>query len=74
MKATKNIHCMKGKGTIDYSTVTKWFKKFCLGCKNLDDQAKSGKPKTVNFKAMLKAIKAKLASNTQKVSGELSIS
>ena len=24
----------KDEGTVDYSTVTRWSKKFCLGCKN----------------------------------------
>ena len=33
-EATKNICCAK---VAVVSTVTRLFKKFCLGCKNLDD-------------------------------------
>ena len=38
---TKNICCAKGNGTVDHNTITRWFKKFCLACKNLDNQAVS---------------------------------
>ena len=34
-KATKNICGVKGESTFDHSTVIKYFKKFCLGCKIL---------------------------------------
>ena len=36
-EATKIICCEKGEGTV----IHKWFKKFRLGCKNLDNQASS---------------------------------
>ena len=51
-EVTKNIGCVKGEGTVDHSTVTRWFKKFCLDSKNLDDQSRSSRPKTVNSKAV----------------------
>ena len=73
-EATKNICCAKVENTVDYSTVTKWFKKFCLGCKNLDNQARSGRPKNINSKVMLQAIKVNKVNNTQRVSGRPSIS
>ena len=38
-------------------------------CKNLFLMARSSRPKTMNFKALLQAIKANPASNTQRVSG-----
>ena len=53
VEATKNIYCVKNEGAFDYSTVTRWFKKFCLSCKNFDNQAKSGRPKTVASEAVL---------------------
>ena len=31
VKVTKNICCAKGKDAVVYSTVIKWFKKFCSG-------------------------------------------
>ena len=53
MEATKNICYAKDEGTVDHSTVTRWFKKFCSGCNKLNDWVKSGMPKTV---AVLQAI------------------
>ena len=47
-------------------------KKFGSVYKNLNDQAWSGRPKTIDFEAMFKAIN--LVSSTMRVSGELSIS
>ena len=44
--ATKNISSEEDKGVVDYSTVTRWFKKFRSECKYFDDQAKSCKSKT----------------------------
>ena len=49
MEATKNIRCVK----VDHSTVTRWFKKFHSGRKNLSDQTRSGRPKIMNSEAML---------------------
>ena len=49
--ATEAIFCAKDEGIIDQSTVTRWFKKFCLGCKNINDQVRSDRPKTVDSKA-----------------------
>ena len=37
--ATKNMDSVKGKGTFDHCIVTRWLKKFYLGCKCLDHQA-----------------------------------
>ena len=48
-------------------------KKFCLGYKNLGDQAKSSQPKSMDFKAMLQAIKTNLMISTCRVSGDLGI-
>ena len=43
------ICCVKGEVVVDHSTETRWFKKFRLGCKNLDDQVSSVRPKTVDY-------------------------
>ena len=45
-ETTKNIPCIKSEGTVDHSTATRWLKKFHFDCKNFDDQACSGSPKT----------------------------
>ena len=39
VKAIKNICCAKVEGAVNHTTVTRWFKKFCFDCKNLDYQA-----------------------------------
>ena len=52
-EAIKNIFAAKDEGAFDYNTVTRLFKKFYLGWENLDDQARSGRPQTVAFKAAL---------------------
>ena len=74
MKATKEICCTKGQVSVDHSTVTSVFKKYCLGCKKLTNQAKSDRPKIVDFKAVFQTIDTNSASSTWRVSGELSIS
>ena len=73
-KQPKTLYCVKVESTVNYSTVTKYFKRFCLGGKNLDDQARSCRPKIVDSEVMLQAIEANPASSTQRVSGKLSIS
>ena len=70
-ETTKNICCVNGEGAVDHITVIK----FHLGCKNLNDRARSGKPKTVDSEAVFQAIEANLRSIFQRsimrVSGEL---
>ena len=52
------------KGSVDHSTITRWFfKKFHSGCKNLDNEIRSGGPKTVDSKVMFQAIEADLVSS-----------
>ena len=63
MEATKSI-CPKGEGAVDHSIETRWFKNFCSGCQNLDDQAKSGRPDTMDCKAVFQAIEANSVSST----------
>ena len=48
----------KGESTVNHSKVTRHFKKFCSGYKNVDNQAMSGRVKTIDSKAMLLAIVA----------------
>ena len=35
--AAKKTYCAKGEGSVDYSTETRWFKKFRLGSQKVDD-------------------------------------
>ncbi|XP_029643946.1 histone-lysine N-methyltransferase SETMAR-like [Octopus sinensis] len=71
---SKNICCAKGEVAVDFHIVTRWFKKFRWGCKNLDDQARSGMRKTVDSEVVLQAIEANPACGTRSVSGKLGLS
>ena len=57
-EATKNICSAKNEDAVNHSIINRWFKKFHLDCKNLDIQARSGRPKTVDSETMLHAIEA----------------
>ena len=57
-EATKNIFCDIGEGVFDHSTVTRWFKKFCIICKNLNDLARSGRHKIMVSEAVLQVNEA----------------
>ena len=72
-EATKNICCVKSEGAIDHSIVTRGFKKFHSGCKNLENQAELGRPKTMDSKSVLEAIEKTLVNSTLRLSGELGI-
>ena len=45
MKATKTISCTKGDEAVKCAE-TQQFKKFCTCCKNINDQARSGRPRS----------------------------
>ena len=44
MKITQSVCGAKGEGAIDHSTMTRWFKKFRLCYKVVDNQTRSGRP------------------------------
>ena len=67
MDAIENICCVKGEGTVEHSTVSRSFKKICLGYKYLDDQAMSGRSKSMDSKAVLQAKEAHPVSHTWRV-------
>ena len=60
-EATQNIFYMKGVGTAYNCSVTRWLKKIRSGCRSLDDQARSGRPQSVDSDAVLQAIEVNLA-------------
>ena len=66
MGATKNIFSVKGEGAVDHSKVTRWFKKFCLGCKTLDNSARSDRPKTRVSETVLQAIEVNYAASIER--------
>ena len=48
VEAKKKICSVKSRDAIDHSRITKWLKTLRSGCKNIDDQAKSVRPKAVD--------------------------
>ena len=73
-KTTKNNYRVKDESPVDQRTVNRWLKKFRLSDRNLEDQARSGRPTTVDFEAMLQTIEANSVISIRRVSGELGIS
>ena len=73
MKAIKNICCMKNEGKVDHNTVTRWLKKFHSSCKNVHDQGRLGRSKTVDSKVVFQNIETNPVSTTQRVSSKFSI-
>ena len=72
-ETTKNISCVKGKRAVDHNIVTGRFKKFRLGCKNLDHQVRLSRPYSVDFEAVLQAIEANPTTSMRWLSGEFSL-
>ena len=73
-KQPKIFVAQKMKAQLIPVELIKWLKKFCSGCKNLDNHTSSARPKTVDFKAVLQAIKANPVISTRRLSGKLDIS
>ena len=73
IEIAQTIYYVKDESAVNHSTVKRWFKKFRPGYKNLDNQAKSGRPKTVDSVVVLKAMEANSTSSTWRLSGELGI-
>ena len=66
MEAMKIFVVWLGDSADNHKRVIRWLKKFCLGYKNLDDQARLGRSKTMDSEAVL-------TNSTQSVLGKLSI-
>ena len=49
-KTKKKLLCAKDESIVDYCTVTRWFKKFLLSCKNFVKQTRSGRPEIMDLK------------------------
>ena len=73
LEATRK-NCVKSEDAVDHGTVTRWVKKFCSSRKNLNEQARSDRPKTIESDAVFHAIQANLVSSTRRVSGVFGIS
>ena len=47
-EATRNICSAEGEGTVDQSTVRRWYRKLRVDQENIDDMPRSGRPSLVN--------------------------
>ena len=75
-EATKNICWVKGEGTVDHSTVTRWLKTLWSDYKVSmirQDQVGQKKKTPIDSEARLQAIEANVAIITQWVFGKLNI-
>ena len=45
----KRPKTFEGERAVDHSPVSRWLNKFCSGCQDFNDQARSGKPKTMDY-------------------------
>ena len=64
--ATKNIGCVNSESAVDHST-NQMVEKICLGCKKLNDQARTDRPKFVDSEAVLQVIEANPVSSSQRI-------
>ena len=55
------FNCAKNEEAVDHTTVTRWFEKFCLTCKNPTDQATLENAKTLDFDIVLQVREVNLA-------------
>ena len=60
VETIKNICCKKNEGAVNHRKLTRWFKKFCSGCKNLNKQARSNRPKTMDSEDVFQAVETNL--------------
>ena len=67
--ATKHICYTRGESAVDHGS----FKNFTRVCKNVDEQRKSDKRKTVYSEVLFPAIETNPTRSTQRVSGESSM-
>ena len=65
--AIKNICYVKDEGPVHHSMVTRWLRYFCSWCKNLNDQARSGRCKTVDTEVVLPALEANLELHSESI-------
>ena len=69
--SNQNICCAKDEDTVNHHALTRWFKKFFSGCKNLYNQASASRSKGEDSEVVLQDMETNLASSTQRVSGEI---
>ena len=71
--AAKKICQVEGERTVSVCTAQKWFKRFNEGHTNLNDEPRSGRPKTVDSEALLNAVEATPSTSIRRLSAELCI-
>lgn len=72
-EAATKICDIEGKDIVSIRTAQKWFKKFNEGHTNLEDESRSGRPRTVDTKAILEAVENNPSTSSRVLSHELDI-
>jgi len=73
-QAARNINTCYGRGTTTRGTCYNWFKKFRLGASKVEDNKRSGRPLTVNPRAVLGAVENKPTATIRELASGLGTS
>ncbi|CAF1084117.1 unnamed protein product [Didymodactylos carnosus] len=72
--AAKEICDAEGEGTVHYTTVSRWYKRFDPGDLNLEDQPRSGPPLTLDNEDLRAALEDEPASSSRELASVLGVS
>jgi transposase len=72
-EVAKKIREVEGEGIISNRTTLNWFKRFNDGDTSLEVEPRSGRPVTVDSKALHEVVGANPAASTRRLSAELDI-
>jgi transposase len=72
--AAKEICDAEGEGTVHYTTVSRWYKRFDSGDLGLEDQPRSGRPSTLDNEDLRAALKDEPSSSSRESASVLGVS
>jgi histone-lysine N-methyltransferase SETMAR len=72
--AAKEICDAEGEGTVHYTTVSRWYKRFDSGDLNLEDQPRAGRPPTLDNEDLRAALEDEPSSSSRELASALGIS
>lgn len=72
--AAKEICDTEGEGTVHYTTVCRWYKRFDSGDLSLEDQPRSGRPSTLDKEGPQAALEDEPSSSSHELASVLGVS
>jgi transposase len=72
--AAKEICDAEGEGTVHYTTVSRWYKRFDSGDLSLEDQPRSGRPSTLDNEDLRTALEDEPSSSSRELASVLGVS